>query len=63
MTNQELNNFAGIIGAQGQVIVADTVFEEVTLEESINGDGGLTLGWNSTGSSGLGVGSTAGGCT
>lgn len=59
MTNEELNTFAGL-GEPGQVISAEKVIESAVREENINGDGGVTLEWNSLGSSGLGVGSKVG---
>lgn len=51
----------GIIGEEGKIITADTVLEVATIDESINGDGGLTLGWNSTTGGGIPVGTTVGG--
>ena len=46
----------GGIGEPGRVISHDVVFESVVLDESINGDGGLTIGWNSTTGGGLAAG-------
>ena len=48
------------IGESGKIITADTVLEVAAIDESINGDGGLTLGWNSTTGGGLAVGTTIG---
>lgn len=48
------------IGESGKIITADTVLEVAAIDESINGDGGLTLGWNSTTGGGLAVGTAIG---
>ena len=48
------------IGEVGKIITNDTVLEVAAIDESINGDGGLTIGWNSTTGGGLAVGTAIG---
>ena len=57
--NLSYNNIlSGGIGEPGHVISSDVVLESVVLDESINGDGGLTVGWNSLSGAGIAAGTT-----